>query len=208
MEIINSLYEVVSNLDLYFASIVEIYGLWVYAFLFIIIFFETGFVITPFLPGDSIIFTAGTLAALKIFDLMVLFIIMSLAAILGDTLNYWIGKTVGRRAFKSKSRFLNRKHLAKTEHFYQKHGGRTVIIARFIPIVRTFAPFVAGVGVMEYKRFLLFNIVGGTLWVSLFLILGNYFGNIPLVKNNFELAILGIVIISLTPLLIEKVRSH
>jgi len=170
------------------------YGAWTYAVLFTVIFAETGFVITPFLPGDSLLFAVGALSALGEPSVFWLFIILSVAAILGDTINYWLGHFVG-----PKIKFINKKYLERTQIFYEKHGGKTIILARFVPIVRTFAPFVAGIGKMNYGKFLTYNVVGGIFWVALFLLGGYYFGNIPFVKNNFEITILAIIFISILP---------
>ena len=184
------------------------YGTWTYAILFLIVFCETGLVVTPFLPGDSLLFAAGTFAALGAMDPWILFGLLTVAAILGDTLNYWIGKRIGPAAFSGRFRLLNQNHLRKTEAFYEKHGGKTIIMARFVPIVRTFAPFVAGVGTMEYGRFLMFNVVGAVLWVGLFVFGGYLFGNIPAVRENFTLVILAIIVLSVLPILFEWLKSR
>src|SRR5690606_16302407 len=169
------------HLDKHLSELIAAYGTWTYAILFLIVFCETGLVVTPFLPGDSLLFAAGTFAALGAMDPWILFGLLTVAAILGDTVNYWIGKRIGPAAFTGRFRLLNQNHLRKTEAFYEKHGGKTIIMARFVPIVRTFAPFVAGVGTMEYGRFLMFNVVGAVLWVGLFVFGGYLFGNIPAV---------------------------
>lgn len=160
------------------------------------------------MPGDSLLFAAGTLAARGAFEVFSLFLFLSVAAILGDTVNYWIGAFVGPKVFRSQSRFLNKEHLARTHDFYEKHGGKTIILARFIPIIRTFAPFVAGIGKMTYWRFLLFNVTGGILWIAIFVFGGFYFGNIPQVKENFSLIIFAIILISILPLLFEVVKNR
>ncbi|MBL8235439.1 MAG: DedA family protein, partial [Bryobacterales bacterium] len=177
-------------------------GIWTYAVLFAIIFCETGLVVTPFLPGDSLLFAAGAFAALAPETLQIgaLLILLSVAAILGDTLNYWLGRWVGPRAFSGKIRFLKQEHLDKTQRFYEKHGGMTIILARFVPIIRTFAPFVAGVGAMNYGQFLYYNIVGGIAWVVICTGAGYLLGNIPIIKENFEIMVLAIVAVSVLPL--------
>ncbi len=176
------------------------YGSWTYPVLFLVIFAETGFVVTPFLPGDSVLFAVGALAATDVLNANWLFIILSIAAILGNIVNYQIGRFIGPKIFyKEKSLFFNKKYLEEAQKFYEKHGGKTIILTRFMPILRTFAPFVAGIGKMDYKKFFLYNIIGGLSWIGLFIFGGYYFGNIPVVKNNFSLVILGIIIISLLP---------
>ena len=191
------------HLDAHLAELTTAYGVWIYAILFAIVFAETGLVVTPFLPGDSLLFACGALAATGALDLKLLLLLLPLAAILGDTANYHIGKYIGPRAFKSNSRWLKREHLERTHAFYEKHGGKTIVLARFVPIVRTFAPFVAGIGVMSYGRFLAYNVFGGILWVGLCIGAGYAFGNIPVVKNNFSIVVLGIVAISLLPIAFE-----
>jgi membrane-associated protein len=168
---------------------------------------ETGFVVTPFLPGDSLLFASGTFAALGAFNVFFLFLLLFAAAVLGDTVNYWIGDKIGKKAFEKNYRLFKKEHLQKTQDFYEKHGGKTIIIARFIPIIRTFAPFVAGVSTMNYPRFLAFNVIGGFLWTSIFIFGGYYFGNIPTVKKNFEIVILVIIILSVIPIIIERAQS-
>ena len=162
----------------------------------------------PFLPGDSLLFAAGTFAALGALDVGLVWLIIFVPAVLGVNVNYWIGNKIGPRAFEQDIRFLKREYLEKTEEFYGKHGGKTIILARFVPIVRTFAPFVAGVGTMNYRRFFTFNVVGAFLWTTIFVLLGYFFGNIPFIKENFELAIFGIVLISVVPMVIEYVRNR
>ncbi|MBI2629040.1 DedA family protein [Candidatus Pacearchaeota archaeon] len=195
------------HIDKYLSEVISLFGPLTYLFIFLIIFAETGLVIAPFLPGDSLLFALGALSAIGSINLYLMLITLGFAAILGDTLNYWIGHKIGRKLFEKKnSKWLNRKNLDKTERFYEKHGAKTIILARFIPIIRTFAPFVAGMGKMQYSKFLFYNIAGGILWVSIFVLGGYYFGNIPIVKENFSLAILVVVIISLIPFLIEAIR--
>jgi membrane-associated protein len=208
MEIINFFIEFILHLDQYLNEIIQAYGTWTYAILFLIVFIETGLVIMPFLPGDSLLFAAGTFAALGALDVWLLWLIIFVAAVLGDTINYWIGNKIGPRAFDQDLPFLKRDYLEKTQAFYEKHGGKTIILARFVPIVRTFAPFVAGVGTMNYRRFFTFNVLGAFLWATIFVFLGYFFGNIPFVKQNFELAILAIVLISVVPMVIEYVRGR
>jgi len=176
--------------------------------LFIIIFAETGFVFTPFLPGDSLLFAAGAFAALGSFKIGWLFLILWLAASLGDTVNYWIGHFFGQKIIDHPKVPINQKHLDKTQTFYQKHGGKTICLARFIPIVRTFAPFVAGIGKMEYRKFIIYNVVGGFCWVSLFTLGGYFFGNLPFVKDNFSLVVLVIIFLSIAPLLTEALKHY
>lgn len=208
MEIINSLIDIILHIDQYLNQIIQDYGFWTYALLFLIIFMETGFVITPFLPGDSLLFAAGTFAAIGSLNVWLLWAVCFVAAVLGDTVNYWIGSTIGPRAFEGNVRFLKKEYLDKTQRFYDKHGGKTIVLARFVPIVRTFAPFVAGVGTMEYRRFLTYNVVGAFLWTGIFIWLGYFFGNIPFVQDNFELVIVLIILISVVPMAIEYVRGR
>ncbi|MGD2079387.1 MAG: DedA family protein [Chloroflexota bacterium] len=207
MDIINFFIDFILHLDQHLNEIIQSYGIWTYAILFGIIFMETGLVVTPFLPGDSLLFAAGTFAALGSLNVWLLWLLCFTAAVLGDTVNYWIGNKIGPRAFEQDIRFLKREYLERTERFYDKHGGKTIILARFVPIVRTFAPFVAGVGTMHYGRFLTFNVVGAFLWTGIFIWLGYFFGNIPFVREHFELVIIGIVLVSVVPMAIEYVRS-
>lgn len=209
MEILKTLIDIVLHIDKYLSEIIQNYGIWTYLIMFAIIFLETGLVITPFLPGDSLLFAAGTFAALGALDMMWLFVLLSLAAIMGDTVNYWIGAYVGPKIFhKEKVRFLNKEYLDRTHQFYEKYGGKTIIIARFIPIIRTFAPFVAGIGSMTYWRFISYNIVGGIAWILICTLAGYLFGNLPIVKENFSLVILAIIIISILPGIIEYMRHR
>jgi len=209
MELLKDFADILIHLDKYLDSIIRSYGSLTYGILFLIVFCETGLVITPILPGDSLLFATGTVAALGSLDLSLIIILLSIAAIAGDTVNYWIGYLVGPKVFsKEKSRLFNKEYLDRTHRFYQKYGGKTIIIARFIPIIRTFAPFVAGVGRMKYKRFIIYNILGGIGWIVTFVLGGYFFGNIPLVKNNFALIILAIIIISILPAIIEYLRQR
>ena len=209
MEFIKSLIDILLHLDVHLDLVIRGYGFWTYGILFLIIFLETGLVVTPFLPGDSLLFAAGTFAALGSLDMVWIIILLSIAAIAGDTANYWIGHAAGPKVFtKEESRFLNKKHLLRTHQFYEKYGGKTIIIARFVPIVRTFAPFVAGIGSMTYGRFIAYNVVGGVGWVVILVFGGYFFGNIPIIKNNFSLAIAAIIIISILPGIIEFLRHR
>lgn len=188
------------HIDNYINTFIQQYGLWTYAIIFLIIFIETGLVFVPFLPGDSLLFVAGTLAAIGSFNIIYLLVLFSLAAILGDTANYWIGHHFGNKILKTR---LKKEYLESTEQFYSKHGNRTIIIARFIPIIRTFAPFVAGIGKMDYKKFLSYNISGGIAWVFVFTLTGFLFGNVPFVKENISLILIGIIVLSLLAALRE-----
>ena len=200
MDLIKQLIEMVLHLDKHLGELVNYFGLWTYFVLFLIIFCETGLVVTPFLPGDSLLFAIGALSASNQFNIVAIVIVLTIAAIIGDTVNYHIGKYIGPKVFhKDNVRFLNKKHLIKTHEFYERHGGKTIIIARFMPIIRTFAPFVAGMGSMSYARFIVYNIVGGVLWVTLLVFAGYFFGNIPIVKKNFTLVIMAIIFISILP---------
>ena len=208
MELLQTIFDFFLHLDVYLNEIIQNYGVWTYALLFLVIFMETGFVVTPFLPGDSLLFAAGTFAALGSLNIWLLFILLFAAAVLGDTVNYWIGHFIGPKAFSTNSRFLKREYLDRTQRFYEKHGGKTIVLARFVPIVRTFAPFVAGVGTMHYGRFFTFNVLGAFLWTSIFLFGGYFFGNIEFVRNNFEFVIVAIILISVVPMGIEWLRGR
>jgi membrane-associated protein len=203
MDLLKQLIDVFLHLDRHLADVVRDYGAWTNTLLFAIVFCETGLVVTPFLPGDSLLFTAGALAALGNLNVALVFLLLSLAAVLGDSANYAIGKKIGPRAFDGSVKFLKQEHLRKTEAFYEKHGKKTIILARFVPIVRTFAPFVAGVGSMTYGTFLAYNVVGGVAWVAICVFSGYFFGNVPIVKRNFSLVVLAIIGISTLPLLLE-----
>jgi membrane-associated protein len=196
------------HLDKHLAAIIQDYGGWSYLILFLVVFLETGVVVTPFLPGDSLLFAAGALAATGGLDIGLTFLLLATAAVAGDTVNYWIGQRVGPRAFGGQIRFLKREHLIRTQEFYEKHGGKTIFLARFIPIIRTFAPFVAGIGRMSYPKFLAYNLVGGVTWVAVCLFAGFGFGNLPAVKNNFSLVLIGIVAVSLLPVAFEAIRHY
>lgn len=203
MEFLHQAFEIFLHLDEYLGQVIQQYGTWTYLILFIIIFCETGLVFTPFLPGDSLLFAAGTFAAMGWLHLWILIPLMSVAAILGDSANYAIGHWFGDKLFDGRIRFMKKEYLERTNRFYAKHGGKTIILARFVPIVRTFAPFVAGIGAMDYTHFIAFNVVGGIAWVTLFCSLGYFFGTIPFVQNNFEVVVLAIIIISVLPAVYE-----
>ena len=212
MDFLKSVVDLFLHLDEYLNVAITTYGAWTYGLLFVVIFIETGLVITPFLPGDSLLFAAGTFAALGSLNIFLLWGLLFVAAVLGDTVNYWIGNKLGLAIFDTQNRWLKKvlkkEYLEKTEAFYAKHGGKTIVLARFVPIVRTFAPFVAGVGTMQYGRFISYNIIGGFLWVTLFLFMGSFFGNIPFVKANFELVIIGIILVSVLPMLVEYWKAR
>jgi membrane-associated protein len=191
------------------ANLVAQFGPWFYGLMFLIIFCETGLVVTPFLPGDSLLFALGTLCVGGGLDLTTLLVLLCIAAILGDSVNYWIGSVLGPRLFRGENvRILNKKHLDKTHEFFERYGAKTIILARFVPIVRTFAPFVAGMGKMTYGKFMLYNVVGGIVWVASFLVLGYFFAEMPVVKKNFKLVILGIIVVSILPGVIEFLRER
>ena len=209
MDFVYTFVDFLLHLDKHLAEVIQNYGAWTYAILFTIVFLETGLVVTPILPGDSLLFAAGSFAALGALEPWTLFVLLTVAAILGDTLNYAIGHYLGPRVFHfPRSRFFNPDHLKKTHQFYEKYGGKTIIIARFVPIVRTFAPFVAGIGSMSYSRFLSYNVVGGVLWVGICVGAGYFFGNLPFVKKNFSLVIIGIVFVSVLPAVFEFLRHR
>jgi membrane-associated protein len=209
MGFVSQLFDFILHFDRHLDLIIQEYGLVTYVLLFVIVFCETGLVVTPFLPGDSMLFAVGAFAARGSLDVVVALVVLAAAAILGDTANYWIGAVVGPKVFhKENVRFLNRKHLDRTHEFYERYGGKTIVIARFVPIVRTFAPFVAGIGKMTYWRFLSYNVFGGLLWVLLFVLGGFYFGNIPIVRRNFSLVIVAIVVLSVMPGVIEALRQR
>lgn len=203
------LYDIIMHMDTHLLALVHDYGAWVYAILFLIIFAETGLVVTPFLPGDTLLFVAGTLCGMEALRLEWLMPLLILAAFSGDNTNYWIGRTLGLRLFeRAGRRFIKREHLDKTRAFYERHGGKTIIFARFLPIIRTFAPFVAGLGLMRYRLFVLFSAFGSTAWISSLTLTGYFFGNIPVVKDNLTLIVIGIVVVSLFPALREFIRHR
>ena len=209
LELIKQLSDFILHIDVHLQEIIVAYGVWTYAILFAIIFCETGLVVTPFLPGDSLLFTVGAFAATGSLDVIWIFILLSLAAIIGNIVNYSIGYYVGPNIMQKKNiRFINKEYLERTHKFYEKHGGKTMVIARFVPIIRTFAPFVAGIGFMTYGRFMFFNIVAGIAWVGIFVFGGYYFGNLPAVKNHFTLVIVAIIVISMVPAVIEFFRHR
>jgi membrane-associated protein len=209
MEIVSWIIDMFLHLDQHLAQVIRSYGTFTYALLFAIIFFETGLVVTPVLPGDSLLFAAGTFAALGSLDARVTFMVCAAAAVAGDTVNYWIGHYTGPKVFSRKaSRFFNPAHLQRTHEFYERYGGKTVILARFVPIIRTFAPFVAGIGAMSYGKFLSYNVIGGLMWPAICISAGYYFGNIPLVRNNFSLVILAVVFVSVLPGVVEYLRHR
>lgn len=197
------------HLDKYLDQIIQMFGIWAYVIMFLVIFCETGLVVTPILPGDSLLFALGALAAQGTLNIEILLVSLCVAAVLGDTVNYTIGKFLGPRVFHyPDSRFFKKEYLIRTHQFYEKHGGKTIIIARFIPIIRTFAPFVAGIGTMKYFRFITYNIVGGISWICVFLLAGYFFGGIPAVKRNFTLVIIAIIVISVLPGVFEYWRQR
>jgi membrane-associated protein len=209
-DLIKKLIDFILHIDAHLAEIIRDYGTWTYAVLFVIIFAETGFVVTPFLPGDSLLFAAGTFCATPENGLNVhlMALLLLIAAVIGDTVNYWIGAKIGPAVFKREdSMFLRKKHLERAHAFFEKYGGRAIILARFVPIVRTFVPFVAGVGQMTYRRFIAYNIIGGFIWIYAFTYLGFAFGNLPFVQKNFKLVILAIIIISVLPMVFEGWRA-
>lgn len=207
MEFLTGFMDIILHLDKHLDAIIKSYGIWTYLLLFAIIFCETGLVVTPILPGDSLLFAAGIFAKSGSLDLAGLMLSLSIAAVLGDTANYWIGNMIGPKVFhKEGSRFLNKDHLKRTHEFYEKYGGKTIIIARFVPIIRTFAPFVAGIGSMTYSRFISYNVIGGIGWIAILVLAGYFFHSIPVVRQNFSLVILAIIVISILPGGIEFAR--
>ena len=208
MDLLTVFIDIVLHLDTHLLALTQQYGLWVYAILFLIIFCETDLVITPFLPGDSLLFVAGALCGMGALQLELLAPLLMLAAFSGDNTNYWIGRLVGMRLLKRTNGLIKREHLDKTHAFYEKHGGKTILFARFLPIIRTFAPFVAGIGLMRYRLFLLFSALGSLAWIGGLAVAGYLFGNIPVIKNNLTLMIIGIIVISLLPAMIEFIRHR
>lgn len=209
MEFISRIIDIIVHLDKHLAQLIQNYGAWTYMILFVVVFCETGLVVAPFLPGDSLLFAAGTFAALGSLKVGWLFLVLSAAAIIGDTVNYWIGHIIGPKAFnKERARFFKKEYLDRTHQFYKKYGGETIIIARFIPIIRTFAPFVAGIGKMTYWKFISYNIIGGVGWVAVFVFTGYFFGSIPFVKRHFTIIIFAIILISMIPGIVEFIRHR
>lgn len=206
MEFISTAIDFILHIDVHLNEMIIQYGTLTYGILFFIIFAETGFVFTPFLPGDSLLFAAGTFAARGSFDVYLLAFLLIAAAILGDNINYWVGRKLGIKLFERYNKFLKKEYLEKTQKFYEKHGGKTIILARFFPIIRTFSPFVAGLGKMTYSRFVLNDIAGGFIWISVFVFGGYFFGNIPFVQKNFSLVIVVIIVISVIPAITEFIR--
>jgi membrane-associated protein len=208
MELIKDLASFILHIDSHLADLIARYGTWTYAILVLIVFCETGLVITPLLPGDSLLFAAGTFAALGTLDPVLLNVLLFAAVIAGDNVNYWIGRWIGPRAFSGEIRFFRKEYLDRTSAFFARHGGKTVILARFIPIVRTFTPFVAGIGAMTYPRFLAYSLGGGALWVTFFIWAGYLFGNLPFVRENFSLVVLAIILLSVLPIVIGVLKER
>lgn len=206
MTFLQNMIDIFLHLDRYLAGIITQYGTWTYAMLFFVIFMETGFVVTPFLPGDSLLFAAGTFAALGSLNIWYILALLMIAAVGGDTVNYWIGHFLGDKAYNVK--WIKREYLDRTHAFFEKHGGKTIFLARFVPIVRTFAPFVAGMGRMSYGYFFSYNVIGGISWVALFTLAGYFFGNIPFIKSNFEFVIIAIILISILPMIWEAIKAR
>jgi len=208
MEWILQIIDFALHVDVYLTEIIARYGVWTLGVLFVVIFFETGIVVTPFLPGDSLIFAAATFAARGALDPWAIFILLSIAAVAGDTANYWIGHRIGAKAYTGEIKWIKKEYMERTHRFFEKHGGKTIFLARFVPIVRTFAPFVAGVSRMSYGFFIRWNVIGGITWVATFTTLGYFFGNIPFVQKNFELVIIAIILISVVPVFIEGWKAR
>ncbi len=209
MEFVSQLVDVVVHIDHHLDRIISTYGTWTYLLLFVIVFCETGLVVTPFLPGDSLLFAVGAFAARGSLDLTTSLVLLFVAGVLGDSVNYWIGARVGPAVFQKKdSRLFNPAHLERAHQFYEKYGAKTIVLARFLPILRTFAPFVAGIGRMSYAKFLAYNVIGAAVWVGLLVLAGYFFGNIPIVRDNFSLAILVIIIVSILPIVAELLRHR
>ncbi len=208
MEFIKLVIDIFLHLDHYLGQIISTYGFWTYLLLFIAIFIETGLVVTPFLPGDSLLFAAGTFAAIGDLNVILLYILLAAAAILGDTTNYWIGHYIGEKVYTTNSKLIKREYLEKTQAFYNKHGGKTIFLARFIPIIRTFAPFVAGVGRMRYGYFISYNIFGGLIWPAICIFAGYFFANVPFVRDHFSIVILAIIFISVIPVFVELIKGR
>jgi membrane-associated protein len=209
VELISQMVDLVLHIDHHLDQIISTYGTWTYLLLFVIVFCETGLVVTPFLPGDSLLFAVGAFAARGSLDLTTSLLVLAVAGILGDSVNYWIGARVGPAVFhKKESRFFDPAHLERAHRFYEKYGGKTIVLARFLPILRTFAPFVAGIGRMSYPKFLAYNVAGAAVWVGLFVLAGYFFGNIPIVRDNFSIVILAIIAVSVVPVVTEFIRHR
>ena len=208
MEIITHIIDFVLHVDVYLDSIIQQYGFWTLAILFVVIFLETGVVVTPFLPGDSLIFAAATFAARGSFNAALMFVVLSIAAVLGDTANYWIGHKVGKKAYTGELKWVKKEYMDRTHLFFEKHGGRAIFLGRFVPIIRTFVPFVAGISRMSYGFFFRWNVIGGITWVGIFTLLGYFFGNIHFVQENFELVIFAIIFISFVPVIYEWYKAR
>lgn len=205
---LNQLISLFLHLDVHLSSVIQDYGVWTYGILFLIIFCETGLVVAPILPGDSLLFAAGTFAAKGDLSVGLLIPLLIVAAILGDAVNYTIGRYMGPKVLERESRIFKKEYLEKTQRFYERYGGKTIVFARFVPIVRTFAPFLAGVGKMKYTNFALYNVLGGVIWIVLFVLAGQFFGNIPAVKHNFTLVIMAIIVLSIMPAVIETMKAR
>jgi membrane-associated protein len=205
MEVIRFVIDLFLHLDAHLSAVIAQYGSLTYALLFLVIFVETGFVVTPFLPGDSLLFAAGTFAAVGSLNGWLVFVLLAAAAVLGDSVNYWIGHYLGERAYKI--RWIKQEYIERTHAFFEKHGGKTIFLARFVPIIRTFAPFVAGIGRMSYGYFFSYNVFGGIAWVGLFTTAGHLFGNIPLIRDHFSLVVLAIIVVSVVPMIVEGVKA-
>jgi len=208
MDFILQIVNFILHVDVYLNDIIVRYGAWTLGLLFIVIFMETGVVVTPFLPGDSLIFAAATFAARGALDPWAIFILLSIAAVVGDSANYWIGQRVGAKAYTGEVKWIKKEYMERTHAFFEKHGGKAIFLARFVPIIRTFAPFVAGVSQMPYGFFIRWNVIGGITWVAIFTALGYFFGNIPFVQKNFELVIVAIILISLVPIAVEGWKAR
>jgi membrane-associated protein len=208
MSLILKIVEFILHIDKYLSAIIIRYGAWTYGLLFFVIFMETGFVVTPFLPGDSLIFAAAAFSAQGALNPWLLFILMAIAAFAGDTANYWIGHAIGAKAYTGEVKWIKKEYMERTRAFFEKHGGMTIFLARFVPIIRTFTPFVAGVSKMPYGYFITWNMIGGATWVATFTLLVYFFGNIPFVQKNFELVIIAIILISFVPAVLEAVRAR
>lgn len=208
VDLILKVVDFVLHIDVYLNDIITRYGAWTYGLLFFVIFMETGFVVTPFLPGNSLIFAAATFAARGALNPWLLSILLAIAAVAGDTANYWVGHAIGAKAYTGEVKWIKKEYMERTHAFFEKHGGKAIFLARFVPIIRTFAPFVAGVGKMSYGFFFRWNVIGGITWVATFTLLGYFFGNIPFVQKNFELVIIAIVVISVIPAVVEWLKAR